>query len=106
MKPIEQYLKDNYFTAIESLKGGYCLDGKSGNLYTRLLNTMEEMLKDAYNEGIEDAVKNVRMSGYYSDPNKAECFNLKRFKRIWENRLFKVETNIIIDKDSILKLKK
>lgn len=53
MKTIEQYLKDNHFTALETLKGGYCLDGRGGNLYTRLLNAMEEMLKDAYNEGIE-----------------------------------------------------
>lgn len=61
---------------------------------------------EGYNEALKDAVKNVKISGYYSEPNKTECFNLKKFKRIWENRLFKVETNITIDKDSILKLKK
>ena len=55
MKTIEQYLKDNHFTAIETLNGGYCLDGRGGNLYTRLLNAMEEMIIDAYNEGIDAA---------------------------------------------------
>ena len=64
MKPIEQYLKDNHFTAIESLKGGYCLDGKDGNLYTRLLNAMEEMLVDVYNEAIDDCISNAEIEKY------------------------------------------
>lgn len=67
---------------------------------------IEQVQIDSYNEGIEDAAKNAQMIGYYSEPNKSEGITLKRFKRVWENRLFKVETNITIDKESILKLKK
>ena len=67
---------------------------------------IEQAQTEAYNEGIKDAAKNAQMIGYYSEPNKSEGITLKRFKRVWENRLFKVETNITVDKDSILKLKK
>jgi hypothetical protein len=71
-----------------------------------LLEVIRQIQIEAYNKGIEDAAKSATMTGYYSEPNKYECFNSKRFKRVWENRLFKVETNIAIDKESILKLKK
>ena len=74
------------------------------------LESIKESIKqaqiEAYNEGIKDAAKNAQMIGYYSEPNKSEGITLKRFKRIWKNRLFQVETNLAIDKDSILKLKK
>ena len=72
----------------------------------KLYNIGRQMMLDSYNEGIEDAAKNAQMIGYYSEPNKSEGITLKRFKRIWKNRLFQVETNLTIDKDSILKLKK
>jgi uncharacterized protein YaaQ len=92
MKTIEQYLKDNNFTAIESLKGGYCLDGKEGNLYTRLLNAMEEMLIDAYNEALEDAAKKATIC---EDPN-SYCGNTGS----------EYPPDLIVNKQSILKLKK
>lgn len=88
MKTIEQYLKDNHFTALETLKGGYCLDGRGGNLYTRLLNAMEEMMKDAYNEGVEDAAKNAK--------TKTIIFISGKIQTSTEH----------VDKESILKLKK
>ena len=71
-----------------------------------LLEVIRQIQIEAYNEGIKDAAKNAQMIGYYSEPNKSEGITLKRFKRVWEDRLFKVETNITIDKESILKLKK
>lgn len=82
MKTIEQYLKDNHFTAIEALKGGYCLDGKTGNLYTRLLNAIKEMLKDAYNEGLEDAIKNIEIVNIPGPGN---------MKRISEHSILKLK---------------
>ena len=71
-----------------------------------LLEVIRRIQIEAYNEGIKDAAKNAQMTGYYSEPNKSEGITLKRFKRIWKNSLFQVETNLTIDKDSILKLKK
>lgn len=61
---------------------------------------------NAYNEALKDAIENVQMIGYYSEPNIYEGIHLKRFKRLWKNQLFQVEINLAIDKQSILKLRK
>ena len=95
------------FKSIEAIKENFglqitrdCYIGTS----KRIIRAIKQAQIDAIDATVKKCAEKAEMQGYYNEPCKGEGIRLKRLKRVWQNRLFKVEVDVSIDKQSILQV--